>query len=389
MPDLSAYVDFSVQLKNDGTGTPKIVLTDVKDYTNVGGVDLSQLAKGYFRIIQPDGGVVARPNTSTYDVYYNATTSSRVSISNKELRLDVLGKIQNGTYTFEYYVECDGYSLTTVVRDVDVQFNTVDLIVKEEVDVFLPSIKVRDTTNYAVNEYSILATQKNWTCSISNVVDTKVFINTTGDLVDLKHSNKYYDAFYEYELKSITVYTKTGSVWFSISQLSKLSNNFHVYSPPTLAKLRGFIEGETFVKFISGCKDECDVELDYSTDIKKFLQSVINVYNKYSCIDLVHTNLPITVYDWAGTKNGLNKIVLPVGTSQWTFVSDCIIDIFSIYAPTPITLSIGTTANGEDIIDPTFINGLSSKGVLHEITSGDTIYFTGGLPDSQITIFIR
>lgn len=387
MADLSAYVNFSVELVNEGNGQSKIVLTDINDYTNVAAVNLSTLAKGYFKVTQPDGGVVMRQSDTFFDVYYNGTTLQRVSVAEKELRLDVLGTFQKGNYIFEYTVECTGYTNTVITKTFNLQYTRPELETNKVLNAYKPEIILTDITNYTLPNFTHTLTRL-WSVDINTVLGEKKTATTSNNFIDVKFNAKVYDAYYEALLTSTVTWTSTNT-WLKIKDVLTDYFDFELFTPSTLSELMCFIKGENYIRFISGCKhEECDTTA--AVTIEEFLKEIQVVYNKYKYYgDLKHTNDKILPYDFTGATQFLGTIRLAAGTGQWTATSNLLLEKIAVYSPTPITVRVGTTVGGDEVYYDFSVNGTSVASGDKVLAGGETLYFTGINSNTIITLYTR
>lgn len=121
-----------------------------------------------------------------------------------------------------------------------------------------------------------------------------------------------------------------------------------------------------------------------------------------------HKNVKLTIDDFdTELQNLINSVIpntelskmLPVnlaaGVDQWTTPTDCIIEMFVVKSPTPISFRASTTGGGDNILaDDEEDNVTDAENgnlfqVLKPLTSGQTIYFGGVQPYTTIKIYRR
>jgi hypothetical protein len=131
--DLSAYIDFSVQL--DKSVDPALVrLTDPDNYPAGVGIYI----RGVFSVTQPDG-ISVDGNFTSPDVY---SSGGQLVVATKELRLASDGvALQNGLYTITYTVQCTGYTDTVLTKAFTLDYASPSVIITPLKDVFTPQIQ--------------------------------------------------------------------------------------------------------------------------------------------------------------------------------------------------------------------------------------------------------
>jgi hypothetical protein len=138
LPDLSAYLNCNIQLNYR---TNKLVLHDSSNYP--AGVNTG--ITGIVTITQPDT-ITRTGSYSTPDVIYSGGVLTDASI---DLRLQADGYPQQGTYTVVYQVDHPSYTPTTLTRIFVLSYKGASPIITQLFDVFTPSLKVQDTTDYS------------------------------------------------------------------------------------------------------------------------------------------------------------------------------------------------------------------------------------------------
>ena len=313
MPDLSAYVDFSVSLDKSGI-TPEIVLTDTSTYP--GGV--AATVTGVFSVTQPDGISVVG-NWTTPDVTY---VGSALTPNSKELRLATDDNFQNGLYVISYTVKATGYTDTPKTKTFVLIYTPVKLGISDLSDVFTPSLQVIDSTRWAVSGFASPTVTRAWTAAITYVGSGIQNITSNAILFDLSYSGSYYDAHYDITFNAIATYVNSTAAWLSLTDV--LSSDFQLdeYTPPTLTQLRNSltalktsIDDDTYCGGGCGCGSADYTPFNTAQNVFDiFLQNgqngdnteslypdIVKMTKIFNCSGLVyteHTNAVVPPYNW-------------------------------------------------------------------------------------------
>lgn len=318
MADLSAYIDFSVQL-DKSVPTSVIRLTDIGIYPS----GIATYITGVFSVTQPDGLTV----TGTFltpDVSWNG---SALSTPTKELRLSTTDTLQNGIYSITYTVNCTGFDTTVLTKTFTLDYTAPTIIITLLKDVFTPSLEAVDGTIYAQSGFTTTATLRAWSADIKYVSTTIQTVTGTLLLFDMAYNGDYYDAFYAITLDVTATYTMTGSyTWVTVKDLIEAATQMDAYTPPTLAELQVSLnELKTEIEngtYCGGCGCGCD-NPDYApwekatalyqnivsngqkgdtTGLDTQVDQLIKIFNCSGIISRDHTNDVIPPYDWGTTQ---------------------------------------------------------------------------------------
>lgn len=306
MADLSAYIDFSVELNYWDN---KIVLSDPNDYPVGVDVDL----KGIFEITLPDGVTNTGVWTSP-DIYYSG---SNLIPSEKVLRLDSLGKPQNGTYTIKYTVDHPSYVPTVLTKTFELNFTPKTLTLVKDFDVFTPILEFRDTTNYSHAGWSLTSEENEWYAQIGTVGTKSLTNNST---FDLSYSGNYYDALYEISYTKKTIYTNSTYGWLTLYYDYEVSVTAKANTPPGICYLIQYLD-DLFASLqakIANCTNYDNEKKNYEyaesllnhllTKIRhSHISGIYGLITEYLLVtrhtqtDYVNLNVPILAYDLTAT----------------------------------------------------------------------------------------
>lgn len=226
MPDLSAYINFTVQF--DYTQN-KFVLTDTGTYP--GGVANDLI--GIFDITHPDriteDGAWTSPDISW--------TGSVLTTGLRELRRNAQNKPQCGTYTFKYTIDHPGYTPTVLTKTVNFQYIPVTGAITKSFDVFTPQLRAIDNVNYNIGGYTIGSTARSWVATVGTVGTVTGSTST----LDLAISSVYYDAAYTIALSTTVVYNNSGDTWVSIKDAIASTLTTQANTPPDTCSLLAYL----------------------------------------------------------------------------------------------------------------------------------------------------
>ena len=302
MPTITSI---SFNVKFDLTGAPTIVLTDATTYP-VGAI-------GIYTITQPDG-YVRTGNFTTPDV-----TSSGGTFSSS-LRLSSTGGVQCGTYNIKYEIKTTDLVVTTFTRNFYFSYDAVDLILKENFDVFTPNLSYADTTVYQVAGYNDTSPTRSWV-AISTPTGT---LTSTGSSLSLAFGGQYYDAIYTITLSSTLTYQHQTYSWLSILETVSKTVTAEACTPEPILDLIPLLEtlrqqsiqcNGDFPKF-----EKAQALYSHLTDMLKALliggvtqDGIYDVYEDLwavlhndQVIECIHTNLPISSYDISTYNSSVN-----------------------------------------------------------------------------------
>lgn len=389
MADLSAYIDFSVQLDKPiatPASTSVIRLTDPNNYPS----PVPLYMKGVFSITQPDG-ITITGSFATPDISWNG---SALSVAQKELRLTVDDLFQNGLYIFTYVVSCVGYDDTVLTKTYDLSYSPVALNITDLFDVFTPSLTQIDSTNYLQDGFDTPTVTRAWSSTINYAGTSIGNITGTTILFDLKYSGYYWDAKYIITLTATATYTATDdNDWFSLIDRFITTYQADAYTPPTIQSLlsqlnimKQEVDAGTYCGCGCGCSDEqafLNAQADYNllknmgcngntVGIYYLIPEMIKLFTCNGNYSPLHTNAPLTAYNFGCGSTG--TVMPPI---QFT------VDSGGLYVPAsnqPIYDNPTLAGNNNYVIYRNSIGNYLSLG------NGDFTYrSTGGFTLSNST----
>jgi hypothetical protein len=222
MPDLSAYLDFSLQL-NYKTG--KMVLTDTSAYP------VGVTVEGIITALQPDG-ITRTGDFTSPDIDTSVSPTGEI-----ELRKNSLGAPQTGSYTVTYTVRAAGYDDTTVSNTFTLVYTRPTVVIGKLFDVYTPSLFFVDSTNYDQTGFTQAVTRA-WDVQGGNV-GTKT---GTSDTLDLKIGGNYYDAIYEGTLAVEVDYTSTEYFYLTLKDVAYGYIETSADTPPSFTTLKSYLK---------------------------------------------------------------------------------------------------------------------------------------------------
>lgn len=231
MPDLSAYINFSVVLDNSGA-SPIIKVIDTSAYP----AGVAQQIAGILSITEPDGIADTNSNFSQPNIYWN---NGALVQATRPLRLANNNRFQNGGYSITYTVQCPGYSNTTLTKTFTLGYTAPVPVLSPAFDNFTPSLSVVDATNWQVGGLTLQTVSDTWTALIRSVGGTNQNITGAGTTFNLAYQGSYYDAYYDVTLTAITTWEIPGaSPWVTIvDKFVTPTQTFQSEIPPTLSQL--------------------------------------------------------------------------------------------------------------------------------------------------------
>jgi hypothetical protein len=312
MPDLSAYLDFTVTLDKSGV-TPAFLLTDTSTYP--GGVPAT--VTGIVYVKQPDGLSVTG-DFLTPDVTW---TGSALTVASKELRLSDNNTLQNGLYTVTYTVKATGYTDTLLTKTFTVSYVAPAVTIVDLIDVFTPALQQLDGTQYNQAGFGAATITRAWSADIVYVGSVVQTVTGTSTMFDMAYAGDYYDAHYDVTLTSTWYFTMTDATWVTIQDGAVATNQVEAYTPPTLAQLvtslktmKAEVEAGTYC---GGCGCGCGVDYTpYNTaqniydlivqrgkngDVTGLDEQVQQLQKMFDCsgiLDQDHTYEAIPPYSW-------------------------------------------------------------------------------------------
>lgn len=232
MPDLSAYINFSVVLDNSGGGGPIVRIIDTSAYPT----GVAQQIAGILSIAQPDGISDTNSNFAAPNIFWN---SGALVQATRPLRLAQNGRFQNGGYSITYTVRCPGYTDTALTKTFILNYTAPVPVLSPAFDNFTPSLSVNDATNWQVANLSLSTVSDTWSALIRSVSGTNQSVTGAGSNFNLAYLGSYYDASYDVTLTSIVTWEIPGaSPWVTIvDKFVPPPQTFQSEIPPTLAQL--------------------------------------------------------------------------------------------------------------------------------------------------------
>lgn len=282
MPDLSAYINFSVTL--DYTQN-KFVLNDTSTYP--GGVETG--ITGIFDITHPDlireDGVWATP-----DIIYSGAS---LTTALRTLRRNSTNKPQTGSYTIKYTVDHAGYTPTTLSRTFTFDYVPVTASITENFDVFTPNLNLVDATVYTKAGYTTASTVRAW----SIVVGTVGTVTGSTSTLSLAISGSYYDATYVGTLASTVTYTNNTLTYLSVKDIISGAVSTKANTPPDTCSLLAYL---TTIKsrldlLIDTCQpyDTAKKNYEYASDLYFHILERLKAGSTSGVIDYVTEFLTI------------------------------------------------------------------------------------------------
>jgi len=323
VPDLSAYVDFSVILDKSDADNPVITFTDISTYPD----GVAPTVTGVVSATQPDR--ISRDGSFTSpDISWNG---SELPPFNFELRLnDTDESFQLGGYTFTYIVKATGYDDTTKTKTFALAYSQPELLITDSEDVFTPQLLVADYTVYPQEGFAAPTISRAWLAYIRYAGTSIASKTGTGALLDLAYNTYYYDAHYDVTLTTTLTYIlNSPDGWVTVIDQLEATNQFDAYTPPTLAQLRTSlatmkteIEAGTWCGGRCGCG--CNIDYTPYTEavaiydqlvaqgqngetigLQTYVEQLLKIFNCSGLLTQVHTNVPIPAYDWENTGSGI------------------------------------------------------------------------------------
>jgi hypothetical protein len=312
---LISNIGFNV--KYDLTGTPSLVLTDTTTAPPTGMV-------GIFEITQPDGF------TRTGDIF--SPDLSAGGAFTFPLTLDENGEVQKGTYVIKLTAAAPGYLSTDFTRTFEFSYEAPSLELREEFDVFTPSLVYHDDTDYSVDGYDAGTVTRLWT---GTSIPTGA-IGSSWSTLDLLFSLAYYDALYTIELLSTITYTHQTLSWLTVDEAVSETVDTYAETPPTFEEIVALIAAlkAALDEAINNCLEYGQLKADFEyaqtllwhivdkfrtnqlTGVDDVLKDLIKVLHNHQIPTYVATNLPIPPYDFGFLSGG--------GSGSWGTITGSI-----------------------------------------------------------------
>jgi hypothetical protein len=187
---------------------------------------------GVFKVTQPDGyvrsGDINNPDVTTI------VRSCVVSILP-----DSSGKIQQGQYSIELTASAPGYFSTTFIRTFTLSYTPAVLDLRNDFDLFTPSLAYTDISNYSVSGYNVTGgPTREWT-STSPTTGTIISSNSS---VDIKYNNKYYSENYNILFEVSMLYVHQTYPWLTVGHNQSKTVLITACIPKSIEELTQAIE---------------------------------------------------------------------------------------------------------------------------------------------------
>lgn len=162
---------------------------------------------GIFKVTQPDG-YVRNGDINNPDV--NSVTRG-VSVT---LVPDAAGQLQQGQYVIELTALAPGYLSTTFTRTFTFQYTPATVVLRNDFDLFTPSLAYTDISNYNVSGYNISSgPERKWDVTSP----TTGLISGTNSSIDLVYNGNYYAENYSIAFRVNIAYVSQAYAWLSIT----------------------------------------------------------------------------------------------------------------------------------------------------------------------------
>lgn len=366
MPDLSAYINFAVQL--DYTQN-KFVLTDNSTYP----VGVAAGITGIFSIQQPDM-INEEGDWNNPDIEWNG---SALPDALRDLRRNSQNKPQKGSYTITYQVDHPDYTPTTLSRTFTLDYTPVTGEITEDFDVFTPDLSVSDEVVYTRPNFTTASITRSWNATVGTVGT----VTGTGATLDLAIASYYYDAAYTITLASTVVYNSTAYSFMSVKDVVNSTLSTTANTPPDTCSLLAYL---TTIKtrldeLVNTCQpyEQAKANYEYAADLYFHILERLKAGSTSGVIDYVKEFLTI-YYNAVPTYVNTNTAILP-----YTF---CYSVSGGGTTDNLTKLHVVLSSNSSTYSSPEFTNSLIlmmiKEGLVQKDTdfslSSDTVSYTNG-----------
>lgn len=379
MADLSAHIDFSVELDFI---TNQIKLTDPNNYPT--GVDADLI--GIFTITQPDGVTIAGEWTSP-EIYYS--TGALVQAS-RTLRLTGTNKPQEGTYIIKYEVDHPDYVPTVLTKTFELSYPKPTGEVTESFDVFTPELLLTDASNYAVTGFAAPTITRAWDIDAGTVGT----VTGSSSSLDLAISGNYYDAVYTGQLLTSVLYQHQTYAYLTLRDRHTFNISTAANTPPSISGLLTYLKAiKARLDASISCSQSAILKGEYeyafvlyrhirdracagdTLNLDDYIKEFLNIYyqRRYT---YVNTNAIIPAYDTDGACGGGSGS----GTGQTVTMFEYIIGTTS-GAPTAGSATFAKT----EFADASVLV-LIGKVPQSQIDDGSGSYYTKVLASDTVTL---
>jgi len=314
MADLSAYIDFSVVF--DLSGSPKLILTDNSSYPTGVAVDVI----GKFDIKQPDC-ITRAGDFNAPDVEWDGTALTSYE---ETLRPTLSENYQQGTYIITYTVDHPGYTPTTLSRTINFQYTPVSLVIQKDFDVFTPSLRLLDNTNYSTPGYSVVSQSNAWS-AVFTVGSTSTSVTDTNvSIFDLAYTGSYYDSIYNLSFEKQITYLSRTYAYLTVLDTLYYDEVTSADSPPTMAVLLGYVDDikTRYDASVTSCSADLELKQLYiyamtlfshiryrlcvsnTNGLYEYVQELIRITHNYRTPVYTNTNAPITPFSFDFCNSG-------------------------------------------------------------------------------------
>lgn len=318
MPDLSSYINYSVQFDIRDKNAPVWLLTD----TGVYPLGVAAGLSGIFEITQPDKGVYTG-SWATPDIIYSAGALQPASIS---LRLATGRVLQPGTYIIKYSIDHALYTPTILTRTFTVAYSVPTAVLTEAFDVFVPTLSIADETDYVPSGYTTAISSRAWAA----VVGTVGTVTGTSSTLNLAYLTNYYDAAYAITLIANFIHTSTVYSYLTIRDRLTTIKNTGAWTPPTATVLRGYLKTlkSTLDALVNSCQTHAKAKADYeyaytlymhiktrvcagdTIGVYTYIQEILDILHNHAAIPTTHTNAVIPAYNYGALCSTGNSLAL-------------------------------------------------------------------------------
>jgi hypothetical protein len=314
--------NFSVRfIINEQTQTRVIRLTD----TSTG----FTLAKGIFSVYFPDGSTRIKSNINNPDITSSGGYIDIPAVTDKN------GVIK-GAYTITFAaLGTDNQEYTFARNEFDFNWSKPSNGLKNQSDVIIPEVKFSDESSYTtIGNFNGVVT-KLFQCSFPSTSEASALspIVSSGTLLDVVYSGKYYEGVYNPTITVDATYTHSSNSWLTVKYDEQFTKQFLVKKCPNQSELLEKINAYRAV--IDGYKEKNDERFNllseqydlviglYSHIIARYetntadgsesqLRELLSILEPYS-----------TSYVYQQTK--MLPFALSINTSNSLFISDGVV----------------------------------------------------------------
>lgn len=379
----------------------KIVVTDNSSYP----AGVAANIKGVIYTKQPDT-IERNGDWESPDIIYSGGVLKKGKV---ELRKQANQKPQQGAYVVKYTVDHPDYTPSTITKTFVLSYQPSEISIEKRFDVFTPSLKVNDGTDYSKGGFNIPSVSRVWGAAIAGV--GAVAGNT--QLFDLVYSGQYYDAAYAINLETSLTYQH--SIYDYLTVVDKVTGALvtTANTPPSYTTMAGYLKT---LKERLDASESCNIKAakdDYvyaesllnqiksricSSDFVGLydqIQDYLNVYHRHVTVAYTNTAQPIPTYDYSdvdcgtGGGSGNDPRISSTDINNWNAAVNSI-------APNDLEFEIGVTAGGpiagtDTFSLPAFVNRrvrlTVNKIPVSQIDWQNNFYYSKPLISDTITIY--